>query len=312
VFVPTSSAFSFQDKDFLAVDTSNASATNVYVAWTSINGDGGPIYFSRSTNQGRSFSAPIQISATDPSGSFNQGAEPAVGPKSEVYVAWFQFPFVTPTPTIQVAKSTDRGLHFDHRWWWLAWTRLALQAGHSAGNFRVNSFPRIDVNPVNGEVYVVFAANPPGPDGADVFFARSQDGGATWSDPIRVNDDTTSNDQFFPDLAVNGAGTVEVFWYDRRTDPDNLKIAVWRATSLDGGRSFSPNVAVTRDAAFPAVGYDPSLNPTYMGDYIDIKAVTRVGGRGLNFLLAWGDFRRIITTNGGARGDQDVFFLRLR
>ena len=60
--------------------------------------------------------------------------------------------------------------------------------------------------------------------------------------------------------------------YDRRTDPDNLKIAVWRASSLDGGRSFSPNVAVTADPVFPG-GYDPSLSPTYMGDYMDIKAV---------------------------------------
>jgi hypothetical protein len=176
------------------------------------------------------------------------------------------------------------------------------------GNFRTNSFPRIDVNPVNGEVYIVYNANPVGPDGADIFFTRSTNGGATWSTPIRVNDDHTDNDQFFPDIAVNAQGVIEVVWYDQRRDPQNLRIDVYEARSFDGGVSFGPNQKVTLGSAVPAVGFDPAINPNYMGDYLDIKAIMTPAGPGSEFLLSWGDFRRVITTNGGTRPDQDVVF----
>ncbi len=147
-------------------------------------------------------------------------------------------------------------------------------------------------------------------DGADVFFTRSTDGGALWSAPIRVNDDPGTNDQFFPDIAVNRQGVIEAIWYHRRLDPQNLKIDVFKAQSVDGGLSFGPNHRVTLESFFPAVGYDPVFvaTPTAMGDYIDVKADTRPDGRGFNFFLAWTDCRRVITTPQGTRPDQDVFF----
>jgi hypothetical protein len=175
----------------------------------------------------------------------------------------------------------------------------------------VNSFPRIDVNPVNGHVYIVYNANPPGPDGADVFFVRSINGGATWSQPIRVNDDDGEDDQFFTDVAANGAGSVQVIWYDRRNSVGNLGIDVYSARMNPGGRSFQPNTRLTSDLFRPAVGYDPVVNPFYIGDYNDIKAHHGPNGPATDFLTTWGDFRRRITTAGGRRNDQDVMFRRL-
>ena len=179
-------------------------------------------------------------------------------------------------------------------------------------NFRTDSFPRIDVNPRNGEVYIVYNANPDGPDGADIFFTRSTDGGATWSAPTRVNRDPGDNDQLFPDIAVNVNGALEVAWYDQRLDPENFRMDIYHARSTDGGRSFGPNQRVTQTSSLPAVGYDPVVNPNYMGDYLDLKAITTPTGPGSDFLLSWGDFRRVIVTNGGVRPDQDVFFTLLR
>jgi hypothetical protein len=315
---------STQDKEFLAVDTSGGAFNgNVYVSWTSFGGTtppGGspnpPIFFSRSTDGGGTFSVPIQIS---PFAHSNQGSEPAVGPNGEVYVAWFRISGPSPGPglpplgrAIMVAKSTNGGATFGLP---VEVTPVVtIGFGNTSvnarlrGNFRTNSFPRIDVNPLNGEVYIVYNANPAGPDGADIFFTRSTNGGTTWSTPIRVNDDHSGNDQYFPDIAVNAQGVIEVIWYDQRLDPQNLRIDVYKARSYNGGASFGPNQRLTQGSAVPAVGFDPFINPNYMGDYIDIKAIMTPSGPGSDFLLSWGDFRRVITTNGGTRPDQDVVF----
>jgi hypothetical protein len=82
-------------------------------------------------------------------------------------------------------------------------------------------------------------------------FTRSTDGGATWSTPIRVNNDQSGNDQYFPDVAVNGQGVIQVVWYDQRLDPQNLRIDVFKAFSYNGGVSFGPNLRVTHSFANP-------------------------------------------------------------
>jgi hypothetical protein len=189
-------------------------------------------------------------------------------------------------------------------------TNIGFGGGTLNGNFRVLSWPRIDVSPANGNVYIVYASNPPGPDGADVFLITSADRGVTWSAPVRVNDDNTETDQFFPDVAVNSQGVVQVIWYDRRNDTDNRLIDVYRARISSNGRSVARNERVTSVSFPPAVGYDPLTNRLYMGDYIDIKPLLNESGRSVSFGAAWGDNRRQIITAGGRRNDQDVFFSR--
>ena len=304
----------FADKPFLAVDsTGGVHDGSIYVTSTNFPqffAGSLPIVFSRSTNGGSSFSPPIQISAPFTE---NQGSEPVVGPSGEIYVAWFQFVnFASPSQGsgIVVAKSTNGGLSFGSPVFVAPATPIGFNSGSLNGNFRVNSFPRIDVDPSSGNVYVTYAANPGHGDSGDVFFVRSMNGGATWSSPLRVNNDPGNNDQFFPDLAVNSDGVIRVFWYDKRLDPNNIAMSVYSAVSTNGGVSFGPNFAVTQGTFPPAVGYDPVLNRTYMGDYIDIKAGMTASGRTSDFFLAWGDNRRVVITTGGIRHDQDVFFSR--
>jgi hypothetical protein len=45
---------------------------------------------------------------------------------------------------------------------------------------------------------------------SEVFFTRSLDAGATWSAPLRVNDDPPSNprDQFMPWMTVDDRGVI--------------------------------------------------------------------------------------------------------
>jgi hypothetical protein len=319
---------STQDKELIAVDNSGGPCDGyVYVSWTSFGGTtiapdspNPPIVFSRSTDGGATFSVPIKIS---PFAYSNQGSEPVVAPGGDVYVAWFRISGPAPAPgepalppAIMLAKSTNCGVSFGPAVEVTQLTPIGFGGApvnaRMRANFRTNSYPRIDVNPRNGEVYIVYNANPDGPDGADIFFTRSTDGGTTWSVPTRVNRDSGDNDQLFPDIAVNVNGALEVAWYDQRLDPENFRMDIYHARSTDGGRSFGPNQRVTQTSSLPAVGYDPVVNSNYMGDYIDLKAITTATGPGSDFLLSWGDFRRVIVTNGGVRPDQDVFFTLLR
>jgi hypothetical protein len=50
----------------------------------------------------------------------------------------------------------------------------------------------------------------------NVMLTASYDGGATWTTPIRVNDNASPADEFQPNLTVAPDGTVSVNFYDRR------------------------------------------------------------------------------------------------
>lgn len=313
---PAGTAGSAADKPFITVDTSSSAYQgNVYVSWTSFEAPtpfeapGIRIAFSRSTNKGLNFTPRILLSAPN---TINQGSEPAAGPGGEVYVSWAQF---SPgPPLVMVARSLNGGRTFSPPVAAAPFTPIGFGVsgigGNLNGNFRVSVWPRIDVNPVNGNVYVVYASNPPGADGSDIFLVTSTDRGQTWSAPVRVNDDTTQNDQFFPDVAVHGQGVVQVTWYDRRNDRENRLIDVYRARVTVNGQTVSANERLTTVSFPPAVGYDPTANRTYMGDYLDVKAFITPAGRSTFFGAAWGDNRREIITAGGRRHDQDVFFRR--
>ena len=74
--------------------------------------------------------------------------------------------------------------------------------------------------PFNGRVYLVYTEETPGASGnTDILLRYSDNQGGTWSQPIRVNDDTTLNSQFNPRIAVDDTtGNVAVGWYDARDD----------------------------------------------------------------------------------------------
>ncbi len=285
---PGTDPANFQDKEFLTVDTSGGPFDgSVYVSWTEFFATGGNrILFSRSTDGGRSFSTPIQIS---PDGQGVQGSIPRVGPKGEIYVAWEDFD----TPAIRISKSTDGGLSFGADGVDNVLvaplnfvTSRSLECGRRVlkGDLRMHEFPGLAINPRNGDVYVVFTSNPPGPDESDIFFTRSTDGGQTFSEPIRVNDDLTINDQFWPFIAVASDGTIGVAFYDRRNDPKNLDIDVYLAVSTDDGLSFQPNKRIT-EQTFPTQEFLARFRSCYWGDYLYITADAEY------FYIAWGDNR---------------------
>lgn len=278
------------DKQWIAVDNFSGSGQgNVYLIARDF-GSGDGIYLTKSVDGGTTWTpnAGVQIANA---GAFNvQGAFVAVGPDHAVYAFWLDQSAGLGTPNVvKMRKSTDEGQSFAPAIVvaTLAGTGTNGDLGLDPG-FRTNSFPHAAVNPVSGEVYVVFNDDVPGVDKANVFLVNSADGGSTWSSPMRVNDDQTTTDQWQPTVAVSGDGTrLCVVWYDRRNDASNDLISTYAAVAklATGTVNFNGNSALS-DQVFPAVfGVDTFINGTYMGDYNQVVAA------GDCFLTTWGDNR---------------------
>jgi hypothetical protein len=73
-------------------------------------------------------------------------------------------------------------------------------------------------------------------------------------------------DQFFPGIAVDKDGHVAVCYYDRRGDEDNSIIDRYCSVSHNRGASWTESRASNSNWV-PAHGNDNIINPVYMGDY---------------------------------------------
>jgi hypothetical protein len=101
----------------------------------------------------------------------------------------------------------------------------------------------------------------------------------------RVNNDLF-NDQkhhFFPWAAATPQGNVYVGWYDDRNDRFNTKVEYFVGKSVDGGRTFPRQQAVTDVSFNPCVGF-PGCG--FFGDYTQLVS----GPDGL-IHAAWSDTR---------------------
>jgi hypothetical protein len=130
-------------------------------------------------------------------------------------------------------------------------------------------------------------------DPLDVMFSRSTDGGQTWSDPVRVNDDlSTSAWQWFGTMSVAPNGRIDVAWLDTRDDPGGINSALYYSYSTDAGETWSQNVRLS-DSFDPHLGWP---NQEKMGDYFDMFSDETSAH------LAWAS-----TLNG----EQDVYYGRI-
>ncbi len=263
----------FEDKPGMVVDNapSSRSKGNVYIAWTrfDVYGSSNPehksqIYFTRSTDQGQTFSMPFRVSDTvgDCLDGDNtvEGAVPAVGPNGEVYLVW-----AGPLGLV-MDKSMDGGLTFGKD----------KVIGNMPGgwDFEVEGLSRANGMPVTGvdlsngankgTLYVNWIDARNGD--PDVFVMSSRDGGDTWSSPVRVNDDPIKNGkvQFFTWMAVDPAdGSINIIFYDRR-DGKGTETGLTLARSVDGGKTF-----VNHKIDVPLFGANSRV---FFGDYGGISA----------------------------------------
>jgi hypothetical protein len=338
-------AGTFNDKPSIKVDDwsdvfGDKFGGNVYVAWTLFPGARGMnrVMFSRSTNSGATFSKPVILSKNVPNA---QGSDIAVAPDGTVYVVWRQFAFSGGSNAgngIVFVKSADGGRTFTNPKFAFPITPYDRRDSGGARDCGSLSslclsgftFPRTDTLPQattdsHGNLYVTYEQLAPAPDNGDTYHPdgqsqvvvrNSSDGGATWSGPTIV-DNQSAGDQFWPNLAFDSStGTLAVIYYDSRADsgysvnrppgndastPTAKNVCIlsgvgtqpcdvldtYIATSTDGGTTWAPSKV-------SSVGHQPDYEMfggrtvPFQGDYlwVDARAGTIYG--------TWTDNRDVV------------------
>jgi hypothetical protein len=121
----------------------------------------------------------------------------------------------------------------------------------------------------NNNVYMLASVQPAGfATGTDVMFVRSTNGGQTFSAPRRINDDPVNHAKWhwFGTLSVAPNGRIDAVWLDTRNAANNTNSQLFYSYSLDGGNTWSLNVAIS-NSFNPYLGYP---NQNKLGDYITI------------------------------------------
>ncbi len=135
--------------------------------------------------------------------------------------------------------------------------------------------------PFNDRIYLVYTDETvPENNDTEILMRTSTDNGATWSAPVRVNDDATTRSQFLPYVTLDATtGTVAVGFHDCRNDNGvpgpggtnmipNDDAEYYGTFSTDGGATWAPNRRLSggfSNAAAAANGVD-------YGDYVGLDA----------------------------------------
>ncbi|MFL5797715.1 MAG: hypothetical protein ACJ77A_07240 [Actinomycetota bacterium] len=162
----------------------------------------------------------------------------------------------------------------------------------------------------NGRAYLLYTfENKNESDDTDVYVRHSDDDGATWSSPVRVNHDAGSNSQFLPKISLDPTtGNLVASWYDSRADlgaggagdTDGLPnddARYWAGFSTDGGATFS-NLRVSAGTSNSADAHNGI-------DYGDYQSIAFFGGLAHP---AWADNSNSTGTNpDGALHRLDIY-----
>jgi hypothetical protein len=281
------------DKQWIAIDTRQGEGRgHVYQAWDYANCCGAN-WFDRSIDRGATWEAPVPLLGNPYWGTL------AVAPDGGLWVAGttdgataFGASHSSHARNPEVTPSFDRFVSFS-----LGGDLVYSRPGSpNPGGLLGQIWIAIDRSqgPRRGWIYVLATVDPPGADPNDVQLIRSTDDGATWSAPVRVNDDPADNGawQWFGALAISPDGRLDSVWNDTRNHPSAVTSELFFSSSTDGGFSWSPNAQVG-EPFDPLVGW-PQQNK--LGDYIGLVS-DRVGA----------DVIYPATYNG----EQDVYYLRV-
>ena len=258
-----------QDKQWLAVDPND---NTVYITWTEFDlysskkpEDKSRILFSKSVDEGQSWSYPIVLSQKEgdciDSDQTTEGVVPSVGPQGQIYAAWSY------DEKIYFDKSYDKGET------WLE-NDIVVADQPEGWDYSIPGLQRCNGMPItavdrssstyNGTIYVNWSDQRNGTDNTDIWLSKSTDEGDSWTKPIKVNNDTGSKHQFLTWMALDQTtGYIYIVFYDRRHHEDNTT-DVYLARSVDGGATFD-NQKINKTSFLPN-------EFIFFGDYNDISA----------------------------------------
>lgn len=280
------------DKQWFVVDKSNSSGYGFhYQYWSTMGNNYGGRQFTRSTNNGATWLDPIFIPNSPIWGTLDTDSD------GTLFIGG-------------INVSTDQT--------WCIRSRDARNGGAPTFDLStpvslggtVNYTPGINPAGLGGQiflaadrsgtstnnnVYMLASVRVTGAStGNDVMFVRSTDGGATFSDPKRINDDPVNvfKWHWFGTFAVAPNGRLDCVWLDTRNASNNTDSQLFYSYSLDGGLNWASNIQVS-NSFNPFVGY-PQQNK--LGDYITMVS-DNTGGN--------------VAYAATFNGEEDVYYVRV-
>jgi hypothetical protein len=277
------------DKEWFTIDrTAGIGQGNIYASWNRIfDCRRGGNDFTRSTDGGFTFSQPVPLPEHVFWGTLT------VAPDGALYIS---------SATMDVTKSVDAQDPESEPTFHIAGiARLGgdvvsrtgpnpggllgqvwIDADHSGGSRR-------------GDIYALSSVRPAAVASLDVMIGRSRDGGATWDDPVRVNDDPPPSLawQWFGTMSVAPSGRIDAAWNDtRNTGQVNLS-ELFYAFSIDGGQTWTKNMAIS--PVFDSfLGWPGNPPQRKIGDYYHM--ISDDGGAHLAYAATF-------------NGEQDVYYV---
>lgn len=294
----------------LAVDTRTDEQDIVYVGWQKRTVPGAASAPSQamlgvSTDGGRTFGEPVVMgeawNKTHPQPEKWGGGNPTLGVAEDgtLYGAFFGSSTVTPAPqggtnAIVVVKSTDRGTTF-----------TANEAAASSPYYAPLQM-MVGPGPTKaGTVHLVYenkTGSAAGQSDRDIYYQRSTDGAATFTESQLINDDDPQNlepggghAQTNPNVTVAPNGRVDVAWWDFRNDTGGFTNDVYYAYSSDNGATFSKNIRVSDRSIDRRVGI-------WSNGY-DMRTPPGIASTNAMAVFAWDDTRNTIKLGDG----QDIY-----
>jgi phosphatidylethanolamine-binding protein (PEBP) family uncharacterized protein len=207
----------------LAVDADG----NICVVWEDDFSTLAHVSFSRSADKGATFSTP-QLNLSKDSTGNSTAPMIALDGGGNINVVW-----VDDSPgyfAIFFTRSSDNGTTFS----------TAKGISNTSGN---SANPQLAVD-ASGNVHVVWQHNTPQVFNRDIFFARSADGGATFTNPP-LNLSANPGDSINPWLTVDSAGNLNLGWAD--TTP-TIRRNILFSQSADAGVTFSAPQNLSNDS----------------------------------------------------------------
>src|SRR5882724_10834604 len=278
------------------------SAGNIFVVWETDSGGSRGILLSRSLDGGVTFSGPLMVS-TNSSGSVSP--QIAVDLAGNISVVWEDD--ISPSSDISFSHSSDHGATFSppqslsHNVGNSNNAQIAVDlAGNinvvwqntSPGNFDIfftrstdggqnfsallnvsnspgaSRTPRIATD-LGGNINVLWADNVPPATNTHIYFARSSNGGASFSAPSSVSNGAGISTN--PWLAIDNSGNINLVWDD--TTPGNKDVFFSRSAdagvtfltqnlSNNAGTSSVPRIVADKNGSLNVVWQDATFGPS--------------------------------------------------
>lgn len=302
----------------MAIDRGAGAQGRMHLVWIHATSDpplGGfgpppnPILAAYSDDLGKTFSDPVQVS--DPDRPMVVAPALTLGGDDAVHVAYYDLK--GDVPDYQGLEGPV---------WPESWALVVASSGDGGQSFGRGVVADDEVQPFE-RVMLIFTMTPPSlvadgrrlclawADGRngdpDVLVRCSPSAGRTWGAAVRVNDDPIGNGkrQYLPRLGVAPDGRMDAIFYDRRSDLENVLNHVSYTFSTDHGKTFRPNITLTRWPSNSRVGQQ------YVGAAAEgqFEIGNRLGllSRSDGAVAAWADMRNSFPQSTS----QDIFAARV-